>query len=34
MSRALVAMEEKTLCNWRMLPLWQGEATVCERSST
>ena len=34
MSRPFAAMVEKALCSWRMLPLWEGEATVIEKSST
>jgi len=34
MSQPLVAMMEKSLCRWRMLSLWEGEATVIEQSST
>jgi len=31
MSQPLVAMVEKRLWSWRMLPLWEGEATVIEK---
>jgi len=31
---ALAAIVVKSLCSLRMLPLWEGEATVIERSST
>jgi len=34
MSRPLAATVSKSLCSLRMLPLWEGEATVIERSST
>jgi len=34
MSQPLGAMVEKSPCRQRMLPLWEGEATVIERSST
>jgi len=34
MSPLLVAMVEKGFCSHRMFPLWEGEATVTEKSST
>jgi len=34
MSRPLAATVLKILCSLRMLPLWEGEATVIEKSST
>jgi len=34
MSRPLTAMVAKSLWRLRMLPLWKGEATVIEKSST
>ena len=34
MSRPLVEMVEKSLYSWRMLPLWEGETTMMEKSST
>ena len=34
MSRPLAVMMEKSLCSWRMWPLWEGEATVIAKSST
>jgi len=34
MSLPFAAMVEKTFCRRRMLPLYEGEATVIEKSST
>jgi len=33
-SRPLAAIVVKSLCNGRMLPLWEGDATVIEKSSS
>jgi len=34
MSRPFAATVLKSLCSLRMLPLWEGEATVIKKSST
>jgi len=34
MSRPLEVMVEKSPCNSRMFPLWEGEVKVIEKSST
>jgi len=34
MSWPLAAIVENSLCSWRMLPLWEGEATVSEKLFT